>query len=101
MTDEETGAEPKIVSTSFCDPYMLIIRDDASLLVLEADESGDLDAVEQGEAVTSTKWSSGSLYHDKAGIFGFQESPSDSNDATIMCVLSEKGALQVCSFFPV
>ena len=98
MTDEETGAEPKILWTSFCDPYLLVIRDDGGVLVLEADDSGDLDAVTQGTAPSSHKWRAGSLYHDKEGIFGPQRCQSDNDSIAniLMFVLSEKGTLQVC-----
>ena len=97
MADEETGAEPKIVSTSFCDPYLLVIRDDGSLLVLEADGSGDLDIVTQNAAPSSHKWLTGSLYRDREAVFASQESSSDHNSTTniLMFLLSEKGTLQV------
>jgi cleavage and polyadenylation specificity factor subunit 1 len=97
MLDEDTGAEPKILTTSFSDPYLLIIRNDGSLLILEADESGDLDAVALEGAVSSQKWLAGSLYHDKAGILANEQNNSShsAKDDTFMFVLNDNGALQV------
>lgn len=48
IADETTAAEPKIDSASFADPYVLLLRDDGRITVLRADESGDIDEVEQG-----------------------------------------------------
>lgn len=51
-----------VVHSAFCDPYLLIIRQDSSLQVLAVDDSGDLDEVERGDAVLAQKWLSGCLY---------------------------------------
>lgn len=57
------------VSASFADPYLAIIRDDSSLLLLQADDSGDIDEVDVSEDIAAQKWLSCCLYQDKAGIF--------------------------------
>ncbi|KAJ6145223.1 hypothetical protein N7470_009118 [Penicillium chermesinum] len=44
--DEDTEEERTVRSVSFADPYIAIIRDDSSLLLLQTDESGDLDEAE-------------------------------------------------------
>lgn len=97
MTDEVTGAEPKIISASFADPYVLLVRDDASVMVLKADESGDLDEVERGDDLLTTKWLSGSLYEDADDIFRL--APDDETEEDIvnvlMFLLSAEGGLYV------
>lgn len=70
MTDDDGDVEAKVMSASFADPYLLILRDDQSVLILEADDSGDLDEVERSTILMSTKWSCGSLYKDHSGVFG-------------------------------
>lgn len=67
--DEDTSDERTVVSASFADPYLAILRDDSTLLVLQADESGDLDEVTVNEEITSRKWLSGCLYNDKSSFF--------------------------------
>ncbi|KAF1817591.1 hypothetical protein P152DRAFT_504780 [Eremomyces bilateralis CBS 781.70] len=62
MEDEETSAELNVLSCSFCDPYVLVIRDDGSCMVLEADQNGDIDEKERGDTFKATKWVSGCLY---------------------------------------
>lgn len=95
MQDEETGAEPRVLSASICDPYLLLIRDDSSAFVAHMNSDDELEEVEKAEStLTSTKWVSGCLYADTAGIFGdLQAEKKDTN--IFMFLLSAAGALQV------
>ncbi|KAJ5180391.1 Cleavage/polyadenylation specificity factor A subunit C-terminal [Penicillium capsulatum] len=68
--DEETDEERVAVSAQFADPYVAILRDDSSLLLLQADDSGDLDEVSLPAEVANTKWHSSCIYHDKDQFFG-------------------------------
>ena len=99
MTDDATGAEPKVVSADFSDPYVLLIRDDSSVMVLRADESGDLDEVEQGEAMREDKWVSGSLYEDSNDVLRLETGDDSEDEAgnVLMFLLSGGGGLQVGS----
>ena len=63
--DEDASDERTVLLASISDPYILIIRDDSSLLVLQADEVGDLDEIPVEGVLRSSKWLSGSLYLDK------------------------------------
>ena len=98
MTDEESDAEPaKVVSASFADPYVLLIRDDLSAVLLTEDESGDLDEVPRGEAFRKGKWFSGSLFEDSNDVLRL-EYPEDSDDEAgnvLLFLLSAVGGLQV------
>ncbi|KAK5165677.1 hypothetical protein LTR04_000989, partial [Oleoguttula sp. CCFEE 6159] len=84
MEDEITDAELKVVSASFADPYLLILRDDASAQVLEADSNGDIDELERGDALLATKWLSGCVY----------KSPSVGGKALVF-LLSAEGGLHI------
>lgn len=97
MTDEITGAEPKIISASFADPYVLLVRDDASVMILKADESGDLDEIERGDELLITKWLSGSLYEDADDSFrlGPDDETEDDTANVLMFLLSADGGLYV------
>lgn len=74
--DEDTDEERVAVSASLVDPFIAILRDDASLLLLQADESGDLDEVTLPENISSLKCRSICLYKDQSGIFG--QAPDDT-----------------------
>ncbi|RDW81797.1 cleavage/polyadenylation factor CFT1 [Aspergillus mulundensis] len=67
--DEDDSDERVAVSASIADPYLVIIRDDSTLLLLQADDSGDLDEVTVPQDIASQKWLSGCLYSDKTGFF--------------------------------
>jgi hypothetical protein len=96
MLDEETGAEPRAVSASIADPYLLVLRDDGSAFVAQIDNSNELEEVEKTDGpLTTMKWSSGCLYTDTKGIF--QQSQGDKGkevgEKVMMFLLNSSGAL--------
>lgn len=93
MVDEDTGAEPKILSASMTDKYLLVIRDDASAFVAEMNKDFELEEIErEDETLTSTKWATGCLYHDTTGAFSETDSTADN---ILMFLLSEAGQFHV------
>jgi cleavage and polyadenylation specificity factor subunit 1 len=96
MADEDTGTEPRVIGTSFCDPYVLVVRDDDSILVLEMDENGDLDAIPRSDSASS-QWRSGSLYKDTTGKFTGDEGKPDAQhrNTILLLLLSTRQTLQV------
>ena len=103
LTDDNTDAEPKAVRASFADPYMLLLRDDSSVTVLGADESGDLDEVERGETLLENKWLSGSLYDDANDVFRLESEDEDEDEVgnVLLFLLSVAGGLHVSDLRPV
>lgn len=86
--DEDTDEERLAVSASFADPYLAILRDDSSLLLLKADDSGDLDEVLLPEDIFSLKWCSACLYRDNDQVFSSSDSKSaDTADGNIILFL--------------
>lgn len=81
--DEDTSDERPALYASFTDPYLAIIRSDASLLLLQADDSGDIDEVELTEDIVGEEWRSCCLYQDKSGMF----SPAASHNAGELCLI--------------
>ena len=84
VLEESTEEEMTVVHSSFCDPYLLIIRHDSSLRILAVDKSGDLDEVESGDAILAQKWLSGSLYRSEA-----------TGDKALAFLLDAEGGLNV------
>lgn len=88
--------DPKIVSASFAEPYMLLVRDDSSLMILKADESGELDEIACRESLQSTKWLSGSLFDDSDDTFRLELNEDDEESSSVlMFLLSVTGGLKV------
>lgn len=84
MVDEASDTELKIVHACFYDPYLLILRDDLSAIVLQLDGKGELDELERSEELVNTKWSAGSLHK-----------PIASQSEIVLFLVSNEGALQV------
>lgn len=102
MYDDDTGAEPKIISASFADPYVLLLRDDSSIFVAQCDADNELEEIErEDDALLSTKWLTGCLYDDTSRIFApahvkkDQEQEKKSGENVMMFLLSAGGALHV------
>lgn len=89
--DEDDGDERIAVSASFADPYLLILRDDSSVLLLHSEESGDLDEISVPETVSSLSWLCGCLYTDKHHFF-HEDNPKDT---TYMFLLNRECRLFV------
>ncbi|KAJ5675859.1 hypothetical protein N7462_008756 [Penicillium macrosclerotiorum] len=99
MWDEDTEEERRALSVSFSDPFLAILRDGASLLLLQADENGDLDEVSLPENISGSKWCSVCLYHDKNQAFGDWGSVTrdSTNGNMLLFLLSLESKLWVVS----
>ncbi|KAI1743387.1 CPSF A subunit region-domain-containing protein [Xylaria scruposa] len=98
MLDEDTGAEPRIEYASIVDPYILLIRDDASVFIAKMDNNLELDELEKDDAaLISKRWIAGCLYEDKSGVFstGPSNNGAASGENIVMFLLSKTGALYV------
>lgn len=83
MVDEETDQELKIIHSFLLDPFLLLIRDDSSVLILKVDAKGELDEVEKGDATAASKWISGCVHKP------------DSGEEVLLYLLDIKGSLSV------
>lgn len=93
LAEDETGAELRVVSASIVDPYVLLIRDDASIYLAACDKHNDLEEMaREDDALLANKWLSGCLYKDVTGTFS-----SGKKDTVIMSLLNTEGALFVSS----
>ncbi|KAH9893038.1 CPSF A subunit region-domain-containing protein [Xylariomycetidae sp. FL2044] len=99
MIDEETGAEPRVTSASIADPYILLVRDDASIFIAKMDKNLELEELEkEDDSLSSTKWATGCLYEDVSSVFSKEERTDKgvtSGDNIVMFLLSKTGTLHV------
>jgi cleavage and polyadenylation specificity factor subunit 1 len=87
MIHEETEEELKIAHTSFCDPYLLVLRDDSSVQVLRVEKNGDVEPLETDDTtLTESKWLGGCAY-----------SGSLTRDLAVVFLLREDGSLHAFS----
>lgn len=98
MYDDDTEVEPKIISASFADPFILLLRDDSSIFVAQCDDNNELEEIErEDDALLATKWLTGCLYTDSTGVFTSFESSKGhkAGENVVMFLLSAGGALHV------
>ncbi|ATY61513.1 protein CFT1 [Cordyceps militaris] len=96
MMDEDTGAEPRVVSASIADPYLMVIRDDNSIFIAKIDSNDELDEVEKDKGpLASIKWQTGCLYADHDGHFQPKQPDEGSSPRILMFLMSTTGALHI------
>ncbi|KAL1895582.1 mRNA cleavage and polyadenylation factor subunit [Ceratocystis pirilliformis] len=96
MMDEETDAEPQIISASISDPYILLIRDDSSAFIAQMDSNCELEEIEKGQAMAGTKLATGCLYSDVNGIFVPNKEPKNAKTAAILAFfITTEGSLLI------
>jgi cleavage and polyadenylation specificity factor subunit 1 len=61
-SDETTDVELKNIGACFCDPFVLLLRDDSSIAVHQADKSGELEPLDRGDGILASRWLSACLY---------------------------------------
>ncbi|KAH7027437.1 CPSF A subunit region-domain-containing protein [Microdochium trichocladiopsis] len=101
MLDEESGAEPRVESASIVDPFIMLVREDASVFIAEIDSDLELEELEKdsGSVLATTKWATGCLYDDVKGVFSSKQPQSGfkPGENIVMFLLSKIGALYVYS----
>ncbi|ORY68642.1 CPSF A subunit region-domain-containing protein [Pseudomassariella vexata] len=98
MLDEETGAEPRVVSASIADPFLLLVRDDSSICVAKMDKNLELEELDKDHVgLVTTRWLTGCLYEDTTSIFTDVQTDKGSKpgENIVMFLLSGTGALYV------
>jgi len=76
MEDEESGNELRVINASLADPYLLVLREDASIKIFKASGDGELEDVE-ASGLSSTRWLSASLFKSASftEVFAFLLTP--------------------------
>ncbi|EPS26038.1 hypothetical protein PDE_00974 [Penicillium oxalicum 114-2] len=95
--DEDTEEEKIAISASFSDPYLAIVRDDSTLVLLQADTSGDLDEVSLPDGLSGSNWRSARLYHDEDQVFSSSSTKRNaaSSNKNLLFLLSADFKLSI------
>lgn len=84
LEDEETETQYTATAASFGDPYLLVVRDDSSVVMFSTDKDGELEELDRGDTFTNTKFASGCLYR---GV--------DTGEETLAFLLTTEGGLHI------
>ena len=101
IVDDEANTGAKAISASFQDPYVVIAKNDKSIILLKADKKGELDEEDLGPHLVNNRYICASLYSDRQGIFtarhNGQETPVETKPACVLALLTGDGALSIYS----
>ena len=98
--DEEDGMDAKAARASFADPFVLIMKDDSSLLLLKADKNGELDEIDLPDPLSGPKFISASLFHDSSDTFDtrrYYDTSATESLGHLLAVLGDDGSLGLYS----
>ncbi|KAI5780740.1 CPSF A subunit region-domain-containing protein [Peziza echinospora] len=98
MYNEETGEEPAIVKASFADPYLLLVRNDGSVMVHVCDgQTLEMEEVTlESDILRSTKYASGTLFSAPSGtILPPKPGAEDTKNTPLCFLLTRDGGLQI------
>ena len=98
MSEDPTHDDPKVVGASFAEPYLLLLRDDSTIVILKADDAGELEEVESQSMLAGGKWVSGSLFDDSNDVFRLESNEEDMDDeggSILLFLLNIDGGLLV------
>lgn len=88
-SDETTEVELKNIGACFCDPYVLLLRDDSSIAIHQADKNGELEPLDRGDGILASRWLSACLYKS-----------AETDDKTLLFGLTGEGQLRVHAHIP-
>lgn len=101
IVDEDSGSEARIATAHIMDPYVVIVKDDNTALLLKADKKGELEEIELPEFPEVTKFVSASIFTDETNFFDTKRFYTKGKDSTGPCqlltLLTEDGSIRLLS----
>ena len=97
ISDETTASGVEITTVAVAEPFILLQRSDHRLLLLRANEHGELEEIEDTGVLPETRWKSGSLFDDVDDVFRleFDGMDEENSSSVLMFLIDIKGGLQV------
>lgn len=97
IVDEDADATAEVVAAMVTETHILILKDDKTISLLNADKSGDLDEVDLPDIVPSEDIISACLFNDYRDFFDVKRFTRQSSHAKslVLAVLTKDGALSL------
>ena len=93
IVDEDAGAEAKVVNVGFATPYVLIVKDDSTILLLKADKKGELDEMDLPLKVANGRFLSASIYDDYLCALSPRRKSTAKQSEHVLALLDQVGSL--------
>ncbi|OAP60335.1 hypothetical protein AYL99_05337 [Fonsecaea erecta] len=94
VVDEEEGQMARAVSATFAEPYLVLVKDDGNVTLLQADRAGELDEVEVSSSLKDKSVRSASLYQDTSDFFQtsrFYQGAGGASRGPVLALLTAEG----------
>jgi cleavage and polyadenylation specificity factor subunit 1 len=101
VVDEDSGSEARVATAHIMDPYVAIVKDDNTALLLKADKKGELEEIELPEFPEGTKFVSASMFTDETNFFDtkrfYAKGKSPAGPSQLLTLLTEDGSIRLLS----
>lgn len=96
--DEDEEQLARVLKAEFAEPYLAIVKDDRSLMLLRADKSGELEELDLPDMLSGQAYTSATLFADARDYFLSSRYQYTTTSATIILTLLTTGG--TLSFVP-
>lgn len=101
IVDEDSGSEARVATAHIVDPYIAIVKDDNTALLLKVDKKGELEEIELPEFPEGTKFVSASIYADDSNFFDtkrfYTKGKGPTGPSQLLTLLTEDGSIRLLS----
>jgi cleavage and polyadenylation specificity factor subunit 1 len=101
IVDEDSGSEARVATAQIIDPYIAIVKEDKTALLLKVDKKGELEEIELPEFSEGTKFVSASLYTDDTNFFDtkrfYTKAQGPTASSQLLTLLTEDGSIRLLS----
>jgi cleavage and polyadenylation specificity factor subunit 1 len=98
--EDDNGDELRVISASFADPYLLILREDSSVKLWKTTTTGEMEELENSD-LSSSKWLSASLYRSTlvSDVYLFLLTPDGGLQVCLWCLGSFRRSTNILQIY--
>jgi cleavage and polyadenylation specificity factor subunit 1 len=101
IVDEDSGSEARVATAHVMDPYIAIVKEDNTALLLKVDKKGELEEIELPEFSEGTKFVSASIFTDDTNFFDtkrfYANAKAPTGSTQLLTLLTEDGSIRLLS----
>jgi cleavage and polyadenylation specificity factor subunit 1 len=99
LSEDVLEDDPKVIAATFAEPYIVLLRDDSSVIILNLDDDGELQDLAVFGSISRTRYCSAALYDDTNDIFQLSRDDVDEPTSVLLFLVDVDGCLCVSTFF--
>lgn len=96
IVDEDEGQLSRVTKASFAEPYMTLVKDDRSIVVLKSDKNGELEELELPVAMSGDTFVSADVWLDGSDFFQSSRFHTSGHEVNaLLTLVSSNGSLSI------